>query len=258
VSPHRAGGENPQDLVPAGGSEGPPALVSLESATVGYNGTAVLRQVSFAVHARECVALLGPNGSGKTTLFKTLLGILPPIDGTVRRSAAPPVRFGYVPQREQLDAIFPVTVREVVRMGAYRRLRPFARLPEASPQLVSDALARVGANEWGGRLLSELSGGERQRVLIARALVSQPTVLLLDEPTTGVDLATEFAVIELVQQLLRGGLAIVMVSHNLRTVEQVANRVIWVHRGTLRSGSAAAMLTPERIREMLIPEPPMS
>ncbi len=254
---HHAGGENPQDLEPAAGPEGSPALVSLDNATVGYNGTAVLRRVSFAVHARECVALLGPNGSGKTTLFKTLLGILPPIAGTVRRSTAAPVRCGYVPQREQLDAIFPVTVREVVRMGAYRRLRPFARLPEASRQVVADALARVGAKEWGGRLLSELSGGERQRVLIARALVSRPTVLLLDEPTTGVDLATEFAVIELVKELLRSGLAIVMVSHNLRTVEQVASRVIWVHRGMLRSGSPAEMLTPERIREMLIPEPPM-
>jgi ABC-type Mn2+/Zn2+ transport system ATPase subunit len=216
----------------------------------------VLQQVSFTVHAGECVALLGPNGSGKTTLFKTLLGILPPIGGTVHLSAKPPVRFGYVPQREQLDAIFPVTVREVVRMGAYRRLRPFAPLPEASHHLVSDALARVGARGWESRLLNELSGGERQRVLIARALVSRPTVLLLDEPTIGIDLATEFAVIELVKELLRTGLAIVMVTHNLRTVEQVATRVIWVHHGTLRSGSVAEMLTPERIREMLVPESP--
>lgn len=231
------------------------AVVALDDVSLGYSGTAVLRHVSLAVHEGECLALLGPNGSGKTTLFKTLLGILPPIDGVVRRRAGASVQFGYVPQRERLDSIFPVTVCEVVRMGAYRRLRPFATLPEASHRAVAEALAQVGAEGWERRLFNEMSGGERQRVLIARALVSRPTVLLLDEPTTGVDLTTEFAVIELVKRLLQAGLAIVMVSHNLRTVEQLAHRVVWVHRGQLLSGSAAEMLTPERIRGMLIPEP---
>jgi ABC-type Mn2+/Zn2+ transport system ATPase subunit len=233
---------------------GPDVLVSLEDLSVGYNGTAILRHVSLSIAAGECMGLLGPNGSGKTTLFKTLLGILPPIAGAVRHSAAHPPRFGYVPQRERLDSTFPITVREVVRMGAYRRLRPFAPLPEASHEFVAGALARVGAKGWESRLLGELSGGERQRVLIARALISRPTVLLLDEPTTGVDLATEVAVVELVRELQRAGLGIVMVSHNLRTVEQLADRVIWVHHRQLQSGSATEMLTPERIREMLTPE----
>jgi len=229
-------------------------LVSLENLSVGYNGHAILRRVSLAIVAGECMALLGPNGSGKTTLFKTLLGILPPLAGAIRYGSEHPPLFGYVPQRERLDSIFPVTVREVVRMGAYRRLRPFAPIPEASHGAIADALTRVGAAGWESRLLNELSGGERQRVLIARALVSQPSVLLLDEPTTGVDLATEGAVVGLVKDLLSSGLAIVMVSHNLRTVEQVAERVIWVHHGQLQSGPAAEMLTPERIREMLTPE----
>jgi ABC-type Mn2+/Zn2+ transport system ATPase subunit len=233
---------------------GPDVLVRLDNLTVGYNNRPILRQVSLSIVAGECVALLGPNGSGKTTLFKTLLGILPPIAGAVRRHPDHPASFGYVPQRERLDSIFPITVREVVRMGAYRRLRPFVALPEASHEIVADALARVGARGWESRLLNELSGGERQRVLIARAMVSRPTVLLLDEPTTGVDLATEVAVIDLVKELLAAGMAVVMVSHNLRTVEQVADRVVWVHRGRLDSGSATDMLTPERIREMLIPE----
>jgi ABC-type Mn2+/Zn2+ transport system ATPase subunit len=228
-------------------------LLRLDNLTVGYNGAPVLRQVSLAIVAGECMALLGPNGSGKTTLFKTLLGILPPLGGAVRPGAPPP-RFGYVPQRERLDSIFPITVREVVRMGAYRRLRPFAPLPEAAHGIVAEALARVGAKGWEARVMNELSGGERQRVLIARALVSRPTVLLLDEPTTGVDLATELAVVDLVKELRAAGLGIVMVSHNLRTVEQVADRVIWVRGGKLQSGTAKAMLTPERIREMLIPE----
>jgi ABC-type Mn2+/Zn2+ transport system ATPase subunit len=233
----------------------PAALVALKNLTVGYNGIAVLRDVSLTLFEGECVALLGPNGSGKTTLFKTILGILSPLGGSIERSAAHPARFGYVPQRDRLDSIFPVTVREVVRMGTYRHWRPFTPLPAASRLAATDALRHVGANGWESRLFNELSGGERQRILIARALVAQPTVLLLDEPTTGVDLATELTVIELVKQLLRDGLTIIMVSHNLRTVEQLAHRVIWVHRGALLSGSAEQMLTPERIREMLIPEP---
>jgi ABC-type Mn2+/Zn2+ transport system ATPase subunit len=232
----------------------PGALLALDDLAVGYDGSAILRHVSLSISAGECIALLGPNGSGKTTLFKTLLGILPPIAGAVRSRADRPPRFGYVPQRERLDSIFPVTVREVVRMGAYRRLRPFAPLPEASQEVVANALQRVGAKGWESRVLSELSGGERQRVLIARALVSRPTVLLLDEPTTGVDLATEHAVIRLVKELLSSGLAVVMVSHNLRTIEQVASRVIWLHNGAVESGSAADMLAPERIREMLTPQ----
>jgi ABC-type Mn2+/Zn2+ transport system ATPase subunit len=232
----------------------PGVLLTLDDLAVGYDGTPSLRHVSISISAGECIALLGPNGSGKTTLFKTLLGILPPIAGAVRSRADRPPRFGYVPQRERLDSVLPVTVREVVRMGAYRRLRPFAPLPEASQEIVANALGRVGAKGWESRALSELSGGERQRVLIARALVSRPSVLLLDEPTTGVDLATEQAVIRLVKELLASGLAVVMVSHNLRTVEQVASRVVWLHHGSVESGSAADMLTPERIREMLTPE----
>lgn len=228
------------------------SLVAIDCATIGYREHPVLREISFKVAAGECVALLGPNGSGKTTLFKTLLGILPPLAGAVERRAG--LRFGYVPQRERLDAAFPVTVAEVVRMGAYRRWRPFARLPEAAPGRIALALGRVGADGWERRLLSELSGGERQRVLIARALVSEPTVLLLDEPTTGVDLATEIAIVTLIRELLASGLAIVMISHHLRTVEQLATRVVWVHGGCLISGSADEMLTAERIREMLVPE----
>ena len=229
-------------------------VLSLDGVSVGYNGKAVLHQVSLMVRARECLALLGPNGSGKTTLFKTILGILPPIAGRIQRRANPPPRFGYVPQRERLDPIFPVTVREVVRMGAYRSLRPFAPFPEASNRAVADALRSVGAQGWEGRLFNELSGGERQRILIARALVSTPDILLLDEPTTGVDLATELAIIELVKQFLDASMAIVMVSHNLRTVEQLASRVIWVHHGKLRSGPPQEMLSPDLIRQMLVAE----
>jgi ABC-type Mn2+/Zn2+ transport system ATPase subunit len=228
-------------------------LVTLEGVTVGYRGAPVLRDVSLSIARGECVALLGPNGSGKTTLFKTILGILAPLAGTVRR-AGPDLRLGYVPQRETLDSSFPVTVAEVVRMGGYRRLRPFLPLPDASREVVAAALARVGAAGWEKRLFGQLSGGERQRVLIARALVSRPALLLLDEPTTGVDLATEVAIVGLVRELVAAGLAIVTVSHNLSTVEQVASRVVWVRSGALVSGSPSEMLTTDSVRRMLAPE----
>jgi ABC-type Mn2+/Zn2+ transport system ATPase subunit len=233
-------------------ASGPFALVALEQVTVGYKARAVLRDVSLAVARGECVALLGANGSGKTTLFKTVLGILPPLSGTIRR-AHPDLRLGYVPQRERLDSSFPVTVAEVVRMGGYRRLRPLLPLPEASHAVVATALAQVGGAGWQRRLFGELSGGERQRVLIARALVSRPDLLLLDEPTTGVDLATELAIVDLVRGLLAAGLGLVMVSHNLGTVEQVASRVVWVRGGRLVGGSPREMLTTDSVRQMLVP-----
>jgi ABC-type Mn2+/Zn2+ transport system ATPase subunit len=230
----------------------PPPLVRLDGVSVGYKGSVVLRDVSLAIRRGECVALLGANGSGKTTLFKTIIGILAPLSGTIRR-AAPDLRLGYVPQRERLEASFPITVAEVVRMGGYRRLRPFLPLAEATRDSVAAALGRVGSAGWEKRLFGELSGGERQRVLIARALVSRPDLLLLDEPTTGVDLTTEQAIVDLVKELLAAGLSIVMVSHNLATVERVASRVVWVHRGELQSGPPTEMLTAEWVRRMLIP-----
>lgn len=236
-----------------GASSGPATevLLAARGLTVGYGGAPVLRDLDLTVRCGDCVGLVGANGSGKTTLFRTLLGILPPLAGEVRFPAtargAPP-SLGYVPQRDHLDPLLPLTVAEVVRMGAYRRWRPFLALPEARAERVSAALAKVSATGWERRLVRELSGGERQRILIARALMADPDLLLLDEPTSGIDLASEEAIYAEVRRCRAASLGILMVSHDLDELVRVATRVLAIEQGRLVETTVADLLGVDRLR----------
>ncbi len=221
-------------------------LLVARSLTVGYGGTPVLRGVELEVRRHECIALVGANGSGKTTLFRTLLHILPPLAGEIayRSSGA----LGYVPQRDQLDTLIPLTVAEVVRMGAYRRWRPFQPLPASR---IATVLAKVGGTGWERRVLGELSGGERQRVLIARALIAEPDLLLLDEPTTGIDAASEAAIFGELKRCRAAGLGIVMVSHDLAGLGQVATRALVIRGGRVEEVPVEYLDTPDAMRALL-------
>ena len=203
-------------------------LLEARGLTVGYGGVTVLRDVDVVIRRGECVAVVGPNGSGKTTLFRTLAGIIRPLAGTIT-TAGPAI--GYVPQRDQLDAMFPLTVAEIVRMGAYRRWHPFGTLPDARPRAVAEALAKVGASGWERRTLAELSGGQRQRVLIARALVTSSDLLFLDEPTTGIDAASEAAIAAELRRCRTAGIGILVVTHDLPGLADVATRALVVEGG---------------------------
>ena len=233
----------------------PETLLRAVDLAVGYLGRPVLSGLHLTIRRGECVALVGPNGSGKTTLFRTLLGILPVLAGEIRyggasgRGGRPAL--GYVPQRDQLDAIFPLTVAEVVRMGAYRRWRPFLPLRSVGRERVAAALAKVGAKGWEKRVVSELSGGQRQRVLIARALMAEPDMLLLDEPTSGIDMASEEAIFAEVNQCREDGLGILMVSHDLVGLARVATRVVLVRDGGLVETTAEELLIPDRLRDLM-------
>src|SRR5262249_15150402 len=159
------------------------ALLSLAGADFGYAGRAVVRGATLAVRPNEFVVLLGSNGSGKTTLLRGLLGFLPPLAGSVRARAG--LRIGYVPQRETLDALYPLSAFDVARLGAWRDLA-FWRVGGARERdLARRALEACRADGFAGRRYAELSGGQRQRVLLARALASEPELLLLDQPTAG-------------------------------------------------------------------------
>jgi ABC-type Mn2+/Zn2+ transport system ATPase subunit len=216
----------------------PAPLLTVDRADFGYDGRPVVRGASLVARRRELVAVLGANGSGKTTLLRGLLGFLPPLAGRVLRG--PDLRVGYVPQRETLDPLYPLSAYQVARTGSWRDL-PFWRLAGARERtLTRAALAACRASDFASRRYSELSGGQRQRVLLARALATEPELLLLDEPTAGVDPEAERGILDLLGELRdTRGLSIWMVTHHVQALAGRADRTITVSEGRLRPEAAA-------------------
>jgi ABC-type Mn2+/Zn2+ transport system ATPase subunit len=224
------------------------ALVSLERASVGYGGRALIEGVDLVVEPGAFLALVGPNGGGKTTVLRSLLGALPLLGGRLVRPR--PVRVGYVPQRDHVDAVWPFTAGEVALMGRVPGLGPWRRPDGADREAVRKAMATVGVEHLVALPYGELSGGQRQRTLIARALAAEPELLVLDEPTNGMDPAAELATMDLLKDLhARGGLAVVMVSHRLEAVANYARALAFVDKDQrmFRVGSLEEMLRPEAL-----------
>jgi len=208
------------------------AVLQFEDVCFAYDREEVLHNVTVRIDEKNLVAVVGPNGGGKSTLVRLALGLLKPLRGSVRLFGAPPERtrasIGYVPQHLHFDPAFPVTALEVVLMGRVDRHRmgPYRR---ADRDAALSALERVRLAHMAGRGFSRLSGGERQRVLIAQALVSDPRLLLLDEPTANVDAAVEQEIYELLHAL-NERITVVAVSHNLSVVTRHASHVACVNR----------------------------
>lgn len=207
-------------------------LLRLVDADLGYGGEPIVRGACLDVVAGEFVALVGANGSGKTTVLRSLLGLLAPLAGRVER--APGLRIGYVPQRETLDPLYPLSGFHVAMLGACRDL-PFWRPAGADERRrTREALGATSALDFADRRYGTLSGGQRQRVLIARALATRPSLLLLDEPTAGVDPETEAAIIGFLHDLrTEQCLAIWMVTHQLAAVAERVDRVLSLTTGRL-------------------------
>jgi len=222
-------------------------LVALEGAAIGYGRTPLLSGIDLAVSAGDFLAVVGPNGGGKTTLVRTLLGAQPLVAG--RRVLPRPLRVGYVPQRDLVDAAWPFTAGEVALMGRVPRLGPLARPRGADRAAAAQALERVGLAALADRPFADLSGGQRQRTLIARALAADPELLVLDEPTSGMDLSAELSLIEFLSALHAQGLAIVMVTHRIDPVTEAARSIAFVDRSQklFRVGATAEMLVPEAL-----------
>jgi len=230
----------------------PSPVLALHDVTLGYEGRPVLRNVSFEVEEGEFLALLGPNGAGKSTLLRGLLGLLAPLAGRIEygfdRGATPP---GYVPQRDSLDPIFPLTAYEVALMGTFAGLGPLSLVGRKEHALAATALERVGLDGIANTPFWTLSGGQKQRVLIARALAAQPRLLLLDEPTAGVDPGATAAILDVITRLNRDErLTVLLVTHQVRQIRPFVRSVIWVDEGTATKGPTEIMLAPERVAEV--------
>ena len=227
-------------------------LVELNGVTAGYNDSPVLDDVNLRVMPGDFVGLLGPSGSGKTTLSRTILGAVPVRSGEVRVNGKPVRgrrnRAGYVPQLETIDWNFPVTVREVVMMGRTMENRFFPWFRREEKQLADRMMEQLGILHLAGRHIRELSGGQQQRAFLARALVSSPSLLLLDEPTSGVDVKTRDDVMHLLHDLNHEGVTIVITTHEINAVAVHLPRLVCLSGRVLAEGTPYEVITTEVLR----------
>jgi ABC-type Mn2+/Zn2+ transport system ATPase subunit len=222
-------------------------LIAFDSVDLGYGRRKVLERVHFDVRRGDFLGIVGPNGAGKTTLLKAILGLLRPLCGTVSVTAEG-LRIGYVPQRDTVDTLFPLTVTDIVLMGRYSRLGPVARPGETDRISARRAMAHVGILDLANRPYANLSGGQKQRTLIARALAGEPNLLILDEPTNGMDLVSETAIMELVRRLHdEDRITVLMVSHLLNVVANYARRIAIVGDGAVREGEVEEMVNSQAL-----------
>jgi ABC-type Mn2+/Zn2+ transport system ATPase subunit len=229
------------------------ALITLDNLKIGYSGQPVMSGISVSIARASFTAILGANGSGKSTLLKTLLGLLPPLAGRidVATSAGKPLMFGYVPQSIQFDSIYLLTGFDVALMGTFGRVRSGHFIPPTERAFTQECLRAAGAEEFAQKRFAELSGGQKQRVLIARALTSRPDVLMLDEPTAGVDPTATHAVLDFISQIIKERqITVLLVTHDFALVRDHAQQVIWLHHGRVEYGATAELLTPQRMAEI--------
>lgn len=223
-----------------------PSLIRLSSVAAGYGRTTVLHDVDLSIDGDEFTGIVGPSGAGKTTLLRVLLGLLKPSAGTV--TTAPGLRVAYVPQLETVDWKFPVTVAECVLMArTEHRFWPWPSTEER--QAVARVLDRLGIADLADRHIRELSGGQQQRMFLARALLREPQVLLLDEPTSGVDINTRHDVLHLLGDLHADGMAIVLTTHDLNGMAAHLPNLVCVNGHIVAEGSPQQVIVPSVLEE---------
>jgi ABC-type Mn2+/Zn2+ transport system ATPase subunit len=224
----------------------PEFLARLDGVTCGYGGRPVLEAVDLTLDPGEFAGVVGPSGSGKTTLLRAVMGQVPPLEGTVARRRG--LAVGYVPQLETVNWHFPVTVEQVVLMGS----TPGRLLPWATAREKRDAgrlLDRLGVGEFTGRHILELSGGQQQRVFIARALMRAPELLLLDEPTSGIDFRTRHDLLHLLHELNRDGIGILLTTHDLNGLATHLPRLVCLHGRVIADGPPIEVLRPDVLEQ---------
>jgi ABC-type Mn2+/Zn2+ transport system ATPase subunit len=225
-------------------------LITFTNATLGYGSKVVLSGISFTILPGEYLGIVGPNGAGKTTIIRTILGSIPPIAGEVKVHSASggDLRIGYVPQRDTIDYVLPYTVREVVMMGRYRQIGLLRRPGAEDREVVKKSLAHAAVDGLADRPFRDLSGGQKQRVLIARALATQPEMLILDEPTNGMDLPSRISVLDLINELHQERrLTVIMISHLLDDMANHVKRIALVEPNFFQIGHVDEVLTAKNL-----------
>jgi ABC-type Mn2+/Zn2+ transport system ATPase subunit len=240
-------------------------LLSFSGVTLGYPGVIALHDIDFEIHPGEFIGIIGPNGSGKSTLLKGVLGLLKPMAGEIvfhgddfsklsglkkhlnliRR------RIGYVPQKNKNDLHFPATVKEVVLMGLYSQIGWFHPVQKIHREKALESLRMVGMAEFCDRPIGELSGGQQQKVMIARALVSSPDLLMLDEPTASIDVYAQNMILETLERLNREQrITILMVSHDINEIVHFCDKILLLNGGFSKFGIPNQVLTKENLKSV--------
>ncbi|MBG9785237.1 metal ABC transporter ATP-binding protein [Shouchella lehensis] len=227
------------------------SVLHVENISAAYRRNTVLKNVSFTVEKGSLTGIVGPNGAGKSTLIKTLLNLHPPLSGQVyffdsslKRQKS---RVGYVPQRGSVDWDFPTNALDVVLMGLYRRIGWLKWPKKKHKEKAMDALRKVGMEDYAKRQISQLSGGQQQRVFLARALVQDADLYFMDEPFAGVDAATERAIMTILKQLRADGKTVLVVHHDLQTVKDYFDHVLFLNKTIIAHGKTEEIFTASNI-----------
>jgi len=225
--------------------------ISVRGLSVSYGTKRVLTNIHLNIKAGNVYGVIGPNGAGKSTLFKSILGLIEYNAGSIsvfgEEIDEVRKRIAYVPQKDEVDWQFPATVIDIVLMGRYPFKKVFSRINEDDIKIAEEAMEKLGISDLRDRQIGKLSGGQQQRVFLARALAQQADIFFLDEPFVGVDITTEEKIIQILKNLAAEGKSILVVHHDLSTVEQYFNKVILLNQRLIAFGNTADEFTQENI-----------
>lgn len=222
-------------------------IIKFNDVTIGYGKKKIIENITVSIYENDFVGIVGPNGAGKTTFLRTLLGNLKPLSGSIVKNSP---RFGYVPQRDTVQPLLPYTIEDVVMMGRYSLMGVFGKPTKKDRDAVDASLSHVGIHHLKSYNYNSLSGGQRQRTLIARALAVEPSILILDEPTNGMDTPSHYSLLDLISGLHdKNKLTILLVSHLLSDVANGVKRLILMEKAFFQAGPIEEVLSAENLQK---------